>query len=115
QAAALEERERLARDLHDSVTQSLYGASLYAEAASRALTDGDLGPAGANLREVRETLQEALGEMRLLLFELRPPLMDELGLAGALKARLQAVEARAGLETTFEDRSDGQRLGQATE
>jgi signal transduction histidine kinase len=115
QAAALEERERLARDLHDSVTQSLYGASLYAEAASRALADGDMEPASANVREVRDTLQEALGEMRLLLFELRPPLLDELGLAGALKARLQAVEARAGLETTFEDRSDGQRLGQGTE
>jgi signal transduction histidine kinase len=115
QAAALEERERLARDLHDSVTQSLYGASLYAEAASRALADGDVEPAGANLREVRETLQEALGEMRLLLFELRPPLLDDLGLAGALKARLQAVEARAGLETDFEDHSGDQRLGQSTE
>jgi signal transduction histidine kinase len=115
QAAALEERERLARDLHDSVTQSLYGASLYAEAATRALADGDVEPAGANLREVRDTLQEALGEMRLLLFELRPPLLDELGLAGALKARLQAVEARAALETEFTDRLDGQRLGQTTE
>jgi signal transduction histidine kinase len=115
QAAALEERERLARDLHDSVTQSLYGASLYAEAASRALADGDIEPAGANLREVRETLQEALGEMRLLLFELRPPLLDELGLGGALKARLQAVESRAGLMTDLQDNSDGQRLAQGTE
>jgi signal transduction histidine kinase len=115
QVAALEERERLARDLHDSVTQSLYGASLYAEAATRALADGDLEPAGTNLGEVRSTLQEALGEMRLLLFELRPPLLDELGLAGALKARLQAVEARAGLETEFTDHSAGQPLGQSTE
>lgn len=115
QAAALEERERLARDLHDSVTQSLYGASLYAEAATRALADGDIEPAGANLREVRETLQEALGEMRLLLYELRPPLLDELGLGGALKARLQAVESRAGLITDFQDNSDGQRFAQGTE
>ena len=114
-AAALEERERLARDLHDSVTQSLYGASLYAEAASRALAEGDVEPAGANLKELRETLQEALGEMRLLLFELRPPLLDELGLAGALRARLQSVEARAGLVTDFQDSSDGQRLAEGTE
>ena len=114
-AAALEERERLARDLHDSVTQSLYGASLYAEAASRALADGDVEPAGENLREVRDTLQEALGEMRLLLFELRPPLLDELGLAGALHARLQAVEARAGLTTEFQDQANAQRLPQDVE
>jgi signal transduction histidine kinase len=100
--AALEERERLARELHDSVTQSLYGASLYAEAAGRALADGEVEPAVGNLHDLRETLQEALGEMRLLLFELRPPLLEEHGLAGALRSRLNAVEARAGLVTDFE-------------
>jgi GAF domain-containing protein len=51
--AALEERERLARELHDSVTQALYGASLYAEAASRALADGEVEPAATNLGDVR--------------------------------------------------------------
>jgi signal transduction histidine kinase len=99
QAAVLEERQRLARELHDSVTQSLYGVSLHAEAASRALTAGDAEPVASNLREIRETTQEALGEMRLLLFELRPPLLEERGLVGALQSRLGAVEARAGLVT----------------
>jgi signal transduction histidine kinase len=102
QAAALEERERLARDLHDSVTQSLYGASLYAEAAGRALADGEVEPAVANLEELRGTIQEAQAEMRLLLFELRPPLLEEQGLTGALRSRLNAVEVRAGLVTSFE-------------
>ncbi|HLH27107.1 MAG TPA: GAF domain-containing sensor histidine kinase [Chloroflexota bacterium] len=101
QAAVLEERQRLARELHDSVSQALYGVSLYAEAAGRALADGETAPAAAHLREIRETVQEALGEMRLLLFELRPPLLEEHGLAGALEARLRAVEARAGLVTEF--------------
>jgi signal transduction histidine kinase len=100
--AALEERERLARELHDSVTQSLYGASLYAEAAGRALADGEVEPAVANLEELRGTIQEAQAEMRLLLFELRPPLLEEQGLTGALRSRLNAVEARAGLVTSFE-------------
>jgi signal transduction histidine kinase len=112
--AALEERERLARELHDSVTQALYGASLYAEAASRAVADGEAEPAAANLQDLRDTIQEALGEMRLLLFELRPPLLQEHGLAGALRSRLQAVEARAGLVTEFESRSS-ERLAPETE
>ncbi len=102
QAAVLEERQRLARELHDSVTQALYGISLYAEAAGRALADGDATPAAANLQEIRETVQDALREMRLLLLDLRPPLLEERGLAGALQARLQAVEARAGLITELQ-------------
>jgi signal transduction histidine kinase len=112
--AVLEERQRLARELHDSVTQALYGVSLYAEAAGRALADGDLQPAAANLREIGATTQEALAEMRLLLFDLRPPLLVEQGLAGALQSRLQAVEARAGLSTTFEG-AGAERLGPETE
>jgi signal transduction histidine kinase len=102
QAAVLEERQRLSRELHDSITQALYGISLYAEAAGRALSGGDMEPAATNLQEIRETTREALGEMRLLLFELRPPLLQEYGLAPALRARLQAVEVRAGLVTEFE-------------
>jgi signal transduction histidine kinase len=102
QAAVVEERQRLSRELHDSVTQALYGISLYAEAAGRALTNGDVQPAADNLQEIRDTTQEALGEMRLLLFELRPPLLQERGLAAALRARLQGVETRAGLVTQFD-------------
>src|SRR5262249_43667407 len=90
------------RELHDSVTQALYGISLYAEAAGRALTGGNTEPVATNLREISDTTQEALGEMRLLLFELRPPLLQEHGLAAALRSRLQTVEARAGLTTEFE-------------
>ena len=106
QAAVLEERQRLARELHDSVTQSLYGVSLYTEAASRARADGEVGPVAANLDGIRETTQEALGEMRLLLYELRPPLLEEHGLAAALRARLQNVETRAGLEVAFDCQGD---------
>ena len=110
QTAVLEERQRLARELHDSVTQTLYGASLQAEAAVRALADGEVEPAAASLREIRDTTQDALGEMRSLLFELRPPLLEERGLAAALRARLQTVEARAGLVTDFDGAHDDERL-----
>jgi len=114
EVAVLEERQRLSRELHDSVTQSLYGISLYAEAAGRALTDGDSEPVATNLHEIRETTQEALGEMRLLLFELRPPLLQEQGLAAALGARLRAVETRAGLVAEF-DCPGNERLPPNTE
>jgi signal transduction histidine kinase len=106
QVAVLEERQRLSRELHDSVTQSLYGISLYAEAAGRALSAGETQPVATNLQEIRETTQEALGEMRLLLFELRPPVLQEYGLGAAVQARLQAVEARAGLITNFDSQYD---------
>ena len=100
-AAALAERSRLARELHDSVTQSIYSVTLYAEAAARLLNAGDHAQAAQYLRDLRDTSQEALREMRLLVFELRPPALEQVGLAGALEARLKAVEARGGMTTEF--------------
>jgi GAF domain-containing protein/HAMP domain-containing protein len=101
QVATLEERQRLARELHDSVTQALYGVTLYAEAAARLLSSGDVDMAADHLRELQDTAQEALREMRLLIFELRPPVLQRQGLVTALQVRLEAVEERAGLETEF--------------
>ena len=98
QAAVLKERHRLARELHYSVTQALYGVSLNTAAAELALANGKAEAVAANLQEIREAVQEAGSEMRVLLFELRPPLLEEQGLAGALEARLRSVEARAGLQ-----------------
>jgi len=107
QVAALEERQRLARELHDSVTQSLYGITLYAEAAARLLSVGDTELASDHLREVRQTAQEALREMRLLIFELRPPVLEQEGLVAALESRLETVEERSGLKTEFVVEGDG--------
>lgn len=101
QAAALQERQRLARELHDSATQSLYAVTMFAEAAARLLKSGDIEPAANHLQDVRETAREALQEMRLLIFELRPPILEEEGLVAALQTRLEMVEERSGLETEF--------------
>jgi signal transduction histidine kinase len=105
--AVIKERHRLARDLHDSVTQALYGVSLYAEAASRQLASGDTGLASGHLAEIRETAQESLREMRLLIFELRPPALSQDGLVGALQARLESVEGRVGVGTELDTRIEG--------
>lgn len=102
QLAVLEERQRLARDLHDSVTQSLYGVTMYAEAATRLLNSGNVDMAVDYLRELRATSQEALREMRLLIFELRPSILETEGLVAALQDRLESVEKRSGLETLLE-------------
>jgi signal transduction histidine kinase len=99
--AAADERNRLARELHDSLTQTLYSLTLQAEAAARELATGTAAQTVEQLRAIRRMAQQALGEMRALLFELRPPDLEEEGLAGALQARLDAVEARAGLETAL--------------
>jgi signal transduction histidine kinase len=99
--AAVDERNRLARELHDSLTQTLYSLTLQAEAAARELATGTATQTGEQLRAIRRMAQQALGEMRALLFELRPPDLEEEGLAGALQARLDAVEASAGLETSL--------------
>jgi signal transduction histidine kinase len=101
QLAVMKERNRLARDLHDSVTQALYGVTLYAEASARQLLLGDTSLAAGHLCEIRETAQESLREMRLLIFELRLPMLREDGLEAALQARLDAVEGRVGLATEF--------------
>lgn len=97
--AVLEERHRLARDLHDSVTQALYGVTLHSQAARRLLLAGDTAGAGDALAVLQETAQEALDEMRLLIFELRPPILEQVGLEMALQSRLSAVEGRANLHT----------------
>jgi signal transduction histidine kinase len=102
QAAAFAERSRLARELHDSVTQSLYSITLYSEAVARMLASGASAGAVEHLRELRATAQEALREMRLLIFQLSPPALDKGDLAGALQVRLDAVEARGGLKVDLQ-------------
>ncbi len=105
--AVLEERQKLARDLHDSVTQALYALTMYAEAATRLLSSGDHEKASTYVRQLGETSLAALREMRLLIFELRPPALEREGLVGALRARLAAVEGRAGIATEIDCEDPG--------
>jgi PAS domain S-box-containing protein len=103
--ATLGERNRIARELHDSVTQLLYAISLYSTAASRSANKGNVQQVQENLTEIKDNALQALQEMRLLILELNPPLLQKHGLVAALKASLESIESRAGLETEL--RSDG--------
>jgi signal transduction histidine kinase len=105
--AIIKERNRLAGDLHDSVTQGLYGIVLHADAAKGQLSAGKPNQAEAYLEEIKMAGKEGLAEMRLLIFELRPPVLEKDGLAAALETRLYAVERRAGLVTEFLSELEG--------
>lgn len=99
QLAIVQERQWLARELHDSVTQAMYSVTLYAEATRLALLSGKFDVAAENLQELQAMAREALFSIRLLIFELHPPVLEGHGLAEALRIRLAAVESRAGLQT----------------
>jgi signal transduction histidine kinase len=98
QLAVVRERERLARELHDSVTQSLYSLTLLAEASQRLIGTGDWGRVREYVERLGEIAQQALKEMRLLVYQLRPLVLKREGLVGALQHRLDAVEKRAGVD-----------------
>jgi signal transduction histidine kinase len=98
EAATLEERTRLAHELHDSATQSLYSATLLSEAGRELAAAGDLESTQHYLSRVGEVVHQALKEMRLLVYQLRPPALEQEGLVGALQQRLDAVEKRAGIK-----------------
>ena len=90
--AAEEERQRLARDLHDAVTQTIYSAALIAEALP-AVWERDPGAGLSNLGRLQRLVRAALAEMRTLLFELRPAALE----ATPLEALLgQLGDALAG-------------------
>jgi nitrate/nitrite-specific signal transduction histidine kinase len=96
--AVLEERNRLARDLHDSVIQALYSLSLLAGGWRRLVSSGEEENVLSYFDRVGEISHQALKEMRLLVHELRPTALEQEGLLGALHQRLSAVENRSSIK-----------------
>src|SRR5215211_205612 len=97
--AALE-RQRIARDLHDSVSQSLFSTTLHVRTAQHVLElegPDSPGPVGEELSEIGQLTRGALAEMRALIFELRPGALAEEGLVAAVTKQASALSAREGL------------------
>ena len=108
--AALE-RQRIARDLHDSVSQSLFSTTLHVRTAQHALAREGLdstGSVGEELSEIGQLTRGALAEMRALILELRPGALSEEGLVAALTKQAAALSAREGV--VFEVDGPGERL-----
>ena len=106
-SAVMEERSRLARELHDSVTQSLYSASLYSAGARRFYSQGKYPEVDSYLTQIGDLTQQALKDMRLLVYELRSPELKRNGLVGALQNRLDAVERRLNIEADIHEEDIG--------
>ncbi|PZS10428.1 MAG: hypothetical protein DLM70_00510, partial [Chloroflexi bacterium] len=103
--AALDERARLARELHDSVTQALFSMTMHARATGLMLEREGIprdGRIGRSVDQLSDLTQGALAEMRALIFELRPDSLQEEGLAAALRKHAAAVSAREGLRVDVE-------------
>ena len=96
--AALEERQRLARELHDSVSQALYGIALGAKTARDDLLGGDPKQAIEPLYYVLSLAEAGLAEMRALIFELRPESLKKEGLVAALEKQATALRARHDID-----------------
>ncbi len=91
--AVSEERNRLARELHDSVTQSLFSMTLITQALPRIL-ESDYAHARERVERLNELARGALAEMRALIFQLRPAAMEDEPLADALRKYAEAFRGR---------------------
>lgn len=101
EAAAQEERNRLARDLHDSIKQQIFSIHVSA-AAAQARWESDPDGARTAVADVRRCAQEAMVEMRALLQQLRPRALAGAGLVEALREQCEALGYRSGAEVSLE-------------
>ncbi|HKH17757.1 MAG TPA: GAF domain-containing sensor histidine kinase [Solirubrobacteraceae bacterium] len=92
----VEERNRLARELHDSVTQQLFGVVLAAESAGELLERGDA--AGEQLARVQALARGAMEELRSVVFELRPASLEAEGLGQVLRKHVDVLRRVSGRE-----------------
>jgi PAS domain S-box-containing protein len=97
EAAVKEERQRLARELHDSVTQSIYSLTLLSEGWRRHARTATPDEVEGWLKTLGSTTVQILKELRLLLYELHPVELVRQGLRSAISHRLQSVEERSGI------------------
>jgi PAS domain S-box-containing protein len=100
--AILAERQRVVRDLHDSVTQNLAGLVAMSEATKASYRGNSSDVLIENLTLIRDTARQALKEMRLYLFEMSPIDLEKEGLIAILQQRLLIVEGHVDVETSLE-------------
>jgi len=110
-----QERERLARELHDTIVPEIYSIGLFVEALQLALEAGKEDAVARGLEELRTTARESLAGLRLILLGLRPTVLDEIGLVDALQTWLRTVESRFGLHIELRVAGDRSLSGDVEE
>jgi len=103
------ERSRLAQEVHDGPAQALSNAIFQVEYIERVLTE-DVRTAGSELRFLREILRRELSEVRTFISQLRPPLLDELGLDGSIMDAVEGIAALTGATVETDLRAPGEDL-----
>src|SRR5215472_4053149 len=96
-----EERRRIRRDLHDGLGPVLAGIAMQLDAARR-LMRSDPDTAGPLLQHLRQQTQSAITDIRRLVYELRPPALDDLGLTGALAQHAASCSTPGGLQVSID-------------
>src|SRR5262245_1473082 len=111
EAAAQQERNRLARDLHDSIKQQIFSINVSAAAAQERWASDSVGAREA-LEDVRNSAREAMTEMEAMLQQLRPAPLENVGLVEALRKQAEALQYRTGacVTTEFGDLPDNDTL-----
>jgi signal transduction histidine kinase len=100
--AAEQERTRLAAELHDGPIQHLSALAYELEAACVRLVSGRVDGGIQSVRKTQDRLQREVGELRRLMVDLRPPVLDEVGLEAALRDHVAAFERRTGIGCTVD-------------
>jgi signal transduction histidine kinase len=118
----VDERNRIARELHDALTQTLFGARLAIQTATVALSSMEAGPDAATVDTASEQLaraealvNDAFGELRSLILDLRPPDLETDRLHGAVRKQLALLERTSGLEVDLQVDGDASGVGPETE
>jgi len=109
------ERQRIARDMHDGINQLLIGAMLELKSARARLVAGDVDIADESLSNVQTVLREVEAEIQRVVYDLRPPTLDELGFVPALKSYMQDFRQYTGLASLLTIEGQVVRLPEKSE
>lgn len=109
------ERTRIAADIHDGFLQDLSALFLKAESAKIGIKRGDMEQVTEAIEGIQEMIRNEVGALRDYIFEVRPPSLDEIGLAPTLAAMVQKIASDRSVRVTFEDLTSGSRLSKPVE